>query len=905
MSPVCDGCIKLDSINSKRLQRRFVIRYFRMTKSLYNFDEVPSLKEQLGSFESLCEVIGAKTANLNEVKSLGVATASGIILSSAAYKEFIDAGSVDIPEELWEDFLQELKPIEASLGLKYGSAQTPLLLSVRGDASKYMLGMLDTVTHIGLNDITARALERTSGNRAYVWDCYRRLVQEYAMVVLHIPADEFEHELSQFRKARRLETWTKFSEHDFIELTKINKAIIVRKTGRAFPQDPFEQLRKVMCAAFASVTSERAKTYRKLLNIGDVTGSLTVSPMVFGNNGIGSMAIVSLSRDLVTGEAKVNGGYAVNATCTDVAFGERDVLGFDTFAKEISMLHREITEITKKAEAHFKYPVLLDFVVNEGKPVCLKAVRAQLTAPGRFKFAKDMVADNLFTQIEGLKTIEPDDMIQMMSAQLADESKEKFCKGVGAGKECIVGTLCLTPEDVFAAQKAGQHAVYVKNLLMPTDFDAFLAASAVVTAKGGNVGFGAGIARLFRKTGAFGCDGLEIDYESKCIRCRDVTINAGDAITVCGCGGVFAGEQERKNPIQLDDVNAKEVLHWADEIRNNKIFVYTNAHTASDVKLAVDVESDGVGLFTIEKFFDDEKQILIDLAKGYTEDALSAFEKVLTEKLSEVLSNGGSKAVTLRLFEAAFEKYLPCPSTLAKEIGEMTVKEAAPEEIEEKRNLLNMLKNLRMNSRVGCRSVRACVTHPEFMKTQFRAILSALQSAKSNAEPQLRILVPFVTEANEMAYIIKSFNEMASEAGVTAKIGAQIETPRACLTSAKVANACDFIDISTAFLNELTYGMIDEDCHDKFLRQYDERKIMNNDALRELDEDATAPMMLKCVSEARAAREDGIVGIYDDGFADPLVFKRFIGYGINSFICKPEAVPIVRLCAAQTVLPEN
>ena len=51
--------------------------------------------------------------------------------------------------------------------------------------------------------------------------------------------------------------------------------------------------------------------------------------------------------------------------------------------------------------------------------------------------------------------------------------------------------------------------------------------------------------------------------------------------------------------------------------------------------------------------------------------------------------------------------------------------------------------------------------------------------------------------------------------------------------------------------------------------------------------------------------EDGIVGIYDDGFADPLVFKRFIGYGINSFICKPEAVPIVRLCAAQTVLPEN
>ena len=877
-----------------------------MAKTFYSFDEVPALEEQLGSFSAVCDTVGAKSANLGEMKKLGVETPLGIILSSEAYKQFIEGGSVDISEDLWEDFLQELKRIEEALGLKYGSPNKPLLLAVRGDASKYMVGMLDSVTHIGLNDITARALERTSLNRAYVWDCYRRLVQGYGMVVLRISADEFEHELEQFRKARRLETWSKFSDHDYIELTKINKAIIVRKTGRAFPQDPFEQLRRVMIAVFASVNSERAKTFRNLLNIGDVTGSLSVTPMVFGNNGIGSMAVVALSRDLVTGEANVNGGYAVNATCDDVSSGARDILGFDTLTKEHSMLHREIVEIAKKAENHFKYPVIIDFIVNDGKPICLEAVRAQLTAPGRFKCAKDMVGDGLITRIDGLNILEPADMIQMMSPQLADESKTKFSKGVGCGNECIVGKVCLTPEDVFAAKKEGVSAIYVKKTLIPADFDAFLAASAVVTAAGSNVSFGAAISRLYRKTAAIGCDALEIDYGAREVHCKGAKIGAGEMMTVSGCGGVLEGAQELKNPIKLDDVNAKEVLHWADEIRQDKIYIYTNAHDSSDVKLAVDVESDGVGLFTVEKFFDESKDLLIELAKGYSETSLSEFENRLTEKLGDVFSNGGTKAVTVRLFEPAFQKHLPSAAEIAKEIGEMTVKEAAPEEIEEKRNLMNLIKHLELNSRIGCRGVRACITHPEFMNAQFKAIVNAVQAAKGkSADPLVRILVPFVTEANEMTYIIKSFNEAASAAGITAKIGAQIETPRACLTVSKIANACDFIDISTAFLNELSYSMINEDVRDKFLEQYAERKIMDKDVLETVDSESTGIMMTKCISEAREAKEGSVVGIYNEDFANPQTFTKYIQFGINAFICKPPAVPIARLCAAKTLLADK
>jgi pyruvate,orthophosphate dikinase len=91
---------------------------------------------------------------------------------------------------------------------------------------------------------SCRALERTSKNRPYVGDSYRRLVEGFGVVVLLISPNEFDFKLLEFKKSHNLRSFDNFSTLDYIELTKIDKAIIVRKTGRAFPQDPFEQLRQ-------------------------------------------------------------------------------------------------------------------------------------------------------------------------------------------------------------------------------------------------------------------------------------------------------------------------------------------------------------------------------------------------------------------------------------------------------------------------------------------------------------------------------------------------------------------------------------------------------------------------------------------------------------------------------------
>ena len=63
--------------------------------------------------------------------------------------------------------------VERDMGKKLGDPVTPLLLSVRSGAAMSMPGMMDTVLNLGLNDVTAAAMEKDFGER-------------FAMVRLHL-----------------------------------------------------------------------------------------------------------------------------------------------------------------------------------------------------------------------------------------------------------------------------------------------------------------------------------------------------------------------------------------------------------------------------------------------------------------------------------------------------------------------------------------------------------------------------------------------------------------------------------------------------------------------------------------------------------------------------------------------
>ena len=77
-----------------------------------------------------------------------------------------------------------VRHIENLIGLKFGDAVNPLLLSVRSGARASMPGMMDTILNLGLNDKVVMGLAKKTGNERFAFDSYRRFVQMYGDVVM-------------------------------------------------------------------------------------------------------------------------------------------------------------------------------------------------------------------------------------------------------------------------------------------------------------------------------------------------------------------------------------------------------------------------------------------------------------------------------------------------------------------------------------------------------------------------------------------------------------------------------------------------------------------------------------------------------------------------------------------------
>ena len=105
--------------------------------------------------------------------------------------------------------------------------------------------------------------------------------------------------------------WTSTSSSDDLrELVGTFTAIYEDETGRPFPQDPREQLRRAYRAVFDSWNAPRAQVYRRTYDIPDDLGTaVNVVQMVFGNRGERRGTGVCFTRDPATGESVLYGEF--------------------------------------------------------------------------------------------------------------------------------------------------------------------------------------------------------------------------------------------------------------------------------------------------------------------------------------------------------------------------------------------------------------------------------------------------------------------------------------------------------------------------------------------------------------------------------------------------------------------
>jgi pyruvate,orthophosphate dikinase len=99
----------------------------------------------------------------------------------------------------------------------------------------------------------------------------------------------------------------------------------------------------------------------------------------------------------------------------------------------------------------------------------------------------------------------------------------------------------------------------------------------------------------------------------------------------------------------------------------------------------------------------------------------------------------------------------------------------------------------------------------------------------------------------------------------------------------------------------MTFGFSRDDVG-KFLRIYQDKKILERDPFASFDAAGTGQLVAMAVQKGRATRKDLKLGICGEHGGDPSSVHFFHKVGLDYVSCSPYRVPVARLAAAQAAL---
>jgi pyruvate,orthophosphate dikinase len=831
------------------------------TRYVYDFDE-PS--------EGGRELLGGKGIGLAEMTLLGVPVPAGFTITTDACRAYMREGG--LPSGLEDEVAAHIKRLEQKTGKRFGDPEDPLLVSVRSGAAISMPGMMDTILNVGLNDVAVGGLARSTGNEDFARDCYRRLIQMYGETVDGIAHDHF-------------------SPDDSVERAR---EVFVADTGREFPQDAREQLRRAIVAVFESWNSPRAQVYRRTYDIPDELGTaVNVVQMVFGNKGDTSGTGVAFTRDPSTGEQGLYGEFLVNAQGEDVVAGIRTPLPIEEMATRLPESFEQLRDTMMRLEQHYRDVQDIEFTVEEGKLYLLQTRSAKRTAAAAIKAAVDMAGEGLISREEALARIDPKQLDQLLHPMLDPTAQfDVAAKGLNASPGAARGKIVLDADTAEERGKAGESVVLVRWETTPDDIHGLIQAQGVLTAHGGMTSHAAVVARGMGKPCVAGCEDLSIDLETRRVRIGTHELAEGDVITIDGgTGRVIVGEVNLVPPQINEDFET--LLEWADDVRRMR--VRANADTPLDAAKAREFGAEGIGLCRTEHMFFGEERLPVMqemiLARD-EEGRRSALDRLLPFQQSDfegIFEAMAGLPVTIRLLDPPLHEFLPDES------------DAKDERMRRRIHALH-----ESNPMLGTRGCRLGLQWPEIYEMQVRAIARAARvvEEQSGNAPLVEVMHPLVGFEEELRRLreltVRVFEEEAPE--LEYLCGTMIELPRAAIRADEIAREADFFSFGTNDLTQTTLGMSRDDAEGKFLTFYLEDGILERNPFEVLDRSGVGDLMRIGVERGRSTKPEIKLGICGEHGGEPSSVEFCDSLGLDYVSCSPYRVPLARLAAAQAVL---
>jgi pyruvate,orthophosphate dikinase len=890
------------------------------------------------------KILGGKGAGLAEMTGIGLPVPAGFTISVPAC-EYYWGRDKKWPAGLAEEIRRQLAQLEKASGKKLGDAQDPLLVSVRSGAARSMPGMMESILNLGMNDRSVEGLAAATGNPRFAWDAYRRFLQMYSTTAVGLSKEILEEKLHHLKERAGVRSDHELSAENLRALCGEFKDFFREQTSREFPQDPWEQLVGAVNAVFNSWNADKAVTYRRVEKITDLKGTaVNVQQMVFGNMGDDSGTGVCFTRDPSTGENIFYGDMLINAQGEDVVAGIRTPIKLTALGNHMPAIYDQLCAVRAILEIHYGEMQDLEFTFERGKLYMLQCRTGKRTPAAAFRIAVEQATQPLMTKAaaqrlfkaghlpkryldaaskpvisrdQAIRRITQEDIERLfypiISPNIAcDElAKAKLTDGINAVPGAACGKVVFNAVDAEALAAKGESVILVRKETSPEDVGGMQAAKGILTQTGGKTSHAAVVARGWGKCCIVGCDDLKIDYNAGQMTIRGQIVRAEDFLTLDGSSGtVYGGRLELQTPRPPQEYFT--LMKWADERR--RLLVRTNADTPEDARKAVEMGAEGIGLCRTEHMFFATRERQLAIQEMIVADTLEARKKALDKLLPYqrddfigIFDAMAGRPVTVRLIDPPLHEFLPKTQEQAEELSQAT---GIPTTA-----ILQRAEQLHeANPMLGHRGCRLCITYPEILEMQVRAIIEAAVAVKKRGgKVSPEIMIPLTIDAKELKLLTDRTRAVADEiikrsgAKLDYLVGTMIETPRAAITADDIAEVAQFFSFGTNDLTQMTMGLSRDDAG-RFLPDYcnpNKAAIFAVDPFTSLDQDGVGMLVLVAIEQARDVNPKLKIGICGEHGGDPESVKFCHMVEMNYVSCSPYRVPIARLAAAQAMIEED
>jgi len=865
------------------------------------------------------ELLGIRGRQANEFAELEFPILPGFILDA-------DIASEIEPKTIKKDIADLLGKCEKLVNKKYGDVENPMLLKIV-ISSNLAISTYPTLHNFGLVKPVIEGFSRWVGPDFAASEVLfliggMLMIQERIKELEKKPEekDEITAKLKLIRRMLGMKGPSNElqSEEDNTPLPKKKSTLeYIDEYSKYFPKGFFDDAESQLM-----ITLTEISRMLKMDEQNDTDTAILIQPMVYGNYGKDSCSGYFFSRNVITGEKKLQGNFFRGK------FNEIGAEGHEI--NKIDPAHlSHLEKIAWTLEDKFKEIRQIRFTVENGKLWLIEQrLVDQKSTQSDIKLLLDLEKRKIINAKDVIKAIDPVRLNEILHPVINLSSVKglnSWKGGIAGAPGAAIGRVYFSTDSLLEAKKTlAQRGEDNRTILVATssfaeDVKAIEVSTGVLTAEGGYSAHASVVARQYGKVSLVSPD-LKIKGNKATL--GEFSFSEGDYITI---SVPFYGESTLyKGIAELIEPDPKE-SGLLDFITLSKGFlknfhVRCNADTPRDASLALSFGADGVGLCRTEHMFFKADRINVFRSMLLSDDSkerrkiLDKLQVMQREDFYGIMKVMAGKEVTIRLLDSPLHEFMPHNNdelnAFIEYVGKAKNTKPSKAEITARIEALH-----EFNPMLGHRGCRIAVSYPEIYAMQVKAIFEAaykLRNEKIEVHPE--IMIPIVMNAAELKLIaygkkIEGFNysgvvdieeELRKELKakeIEYKIGTMIELPAAALGAGEIAKYGRFFSFGTNDLTQTTLG-ISRDDFTAFMPDYTLFDLIDGNPFSTLDP-RVKELIALAADRGRLTRPDLVCGLCGEHGANPANVRFCMDAGLNYVSCSPYSVPIALLAIAQ------